>query len=277
MNRFTIMRRFFPILIFLLVPIVMVDGAVFLRKKGEGFVSSEYWRYQTARFWDDQGNRLPSNNVYKKDQFITFVEYGLTDNYTIWGQARYDWIRESIRSDTDGFEDFECGVIAKFKEKRGRLISLYLTGIIPGGKYDPAIRYGRSGLEGGVGAGSSFVLRKCGEEKYYAFWSLRAGFRGFFGFPSDQFRADVIAGHDLTKKFQIIAGSFLEYGIYNGKPKVGQNNIVFDSNYRLLKGFLLGRLKISEKLSIIAAYNRHLWGRNTGTGGGLYTGLWYEF
>lgn len=250
-----------------------LSGEAFVQKKGKSFLAVEYWTYRTSHFWDRSGVIKPAGQVFDKKEINTYFEHGMTDKDTIVVKALYDWIDESKKGKTIGFEDFEVAWKRALWRDDTQIVSSQLWLIIPSGPDNkPALRYGVFGTELDLLYGLTFKFKE-----NYGFLDLGAGYRWYFGYPSDQIRAHINLGFDLTKKWQLILSTYLEYGVFNGTPQVNESIIFNDPNYRLLKGYITLRYRLSKNTSLtLGAYN-HLWGQNTGTGGGYRGGVWIDF
>jgi hypothetical protein len=248
------------------------QASAFLKKQGEGFFAWEYWSYSTRRYWDKQGRHLLAHNHFQKRELNLYLEYGLTNCDTLVGKLLYDRIHQSAYGNTDGFEDPEVGWVRRLAKYEHSTLAGEILVIIPGGRFRSALRYGVWGVQFSLLWGTSFKFW----DKDMFFDSL-VGYRLFRGFPSDQVRAHAILGVDLTKQWQLILQSHLEYGIYNGKPVMNESVISLDPNYRLLKCSVRLRYRYSKQYSLTVGYYRHVWGRNTGSGGGFIGGLWVDF
>lgn len=108
-------------------------------------------------------------------------------------------------------------------------------------------------------------------------YDLRLGYRTYTGFPSDQLRTSAAVGWLLGTYCQLIASTELDYGFFNGRASRSRNNLAFNANYRLLKGQVECAFRLMRCLSGSIGAFRHLWGRNVGTGGGFFGGVWLDF
>ncbi len=261
-------------LLILLLPLQLFSGA-FVQEKGKSFLSLQFWTYNTRSYWDREGKKRNAHNHFVKREINTYYEYGLAKRWTLTAKVLYDWIWQSVDpKKTVGFVDPEFGLRhLLWSKKDRRFLSVEGTLIVPAGTDKKAVlRYGKFGFQGTVLYAGNFKIK----EKW-GFYVGEIGYRWYQGFPSDQIRANLGAGFDFTKKFQVIVAYFLEYGVFNGKKQVFSEVIQNDPNYRLLKGTLTLVYRLSEKTSLTAGYYRHVWGQNTGTGQGFYGGLWLRF
>lgn len=267
------MKNFKYLLLLALIAYGDLFSTAFMRKEGEFFVSTEYWTYQTSRYWNKEGRKLPAHNKFVKKQFNYYMEYGVTPKDTITGKAMYDWISQTAHPYERGFEDFELTWRHQLKKTDDYIYSGEMLIIVPAGPNNkPAIRYGRGAIQLSLLHGRTFKLF----EKY-GFMDMGLGYRLYQGFPSDQVRGFWAIGYDFLKSFQAITLLTAEIGVFNGKQQVDFNIITQDPNYRLLKLHFVGRWRWNENISSTIGYYRHIWGQNTGTGGGWIAGFWFEW
>jgi hypothetical protein len=150
-------------------------------------------------------------------------------------------------------------------------LTLQLIGIVPASDKKSSIRYGQPGAQISLLYSDIFCLKKWG------WYDLDIGYRHYQGFPSSQFLASAAIGYWIFSRFYLLASAQLDYGVWNGKANYNVNNVVFHPNYRLFKGQIEGVAEINAYASLVLGAFRHLWGMNTGTGGGYFGGAWFNF
>lgn len=251
-----------------------LHAGAWVREKGKGFTAIEFTTYETASYWTRAGHRKGSNNKFKKLEYTSYWEYGITRKDTLIGKIWYANITESVNPPTNGFEDFELGWRRHLRKRGNTIYAAQLTTIIPAGPQNkPALRYSCFAAQLDIMLGRSFKF--AGSD---GFFDAALGYRMYHGFPSDQVRAHTILGYDLSKKVQVIGALFLEYGVFNGTPKMfNDTQVLTDPNYRLFKMELYGRYRFNKKFSLIAGFYHFLWGQNVGTNGGFKSALWIDF
>ena len=265
----------------LLLPLFLPDSAsaaAFTRKAGTKFISSVISRYQTARMWDPDGHRKPSGNRFRKLEFDNYLEAGITDDDLLFAKVLYDRIDESLHGRTWGFYDPEFGWRHRFYQEGSKSAATQVTAIIPAGSAGkPALRYGRAGGELMLSFGQSLDNKSFPTLlKRPFFYDIGIGYRFFEGFPGNQLRGELTLGKTLSPRIELYLSSHLEYGLWDGSPLAAGSSVLQEANYRLLKLSLLMRARISKDASLIVGYTKHIWGRNTGTGGGPYIGCWMD-
>jgi len=81
----------------------------------------------------------------------------------------------------------------------------------------------------------------------------------------------------LRRGVWLIASNELEYGLNHGETDGILNNVTLNPNYRLYKGKIECVFKVFTHTYISLGAYKHFWGRNVGTGGGYYGGIWLVF
>ena len=134
-------------------------------------------------------------------------------------------------------------------------------------KDDLRLGYGRLGMEGGISYGLSGS---------WGFADVGAGYRHYFGYPSDQARGYMTGGLNLYKNLQLYGLLDAQIGLGNGKKKQVGQNIFLETDYKLVQIYVGPRLMLG-KTSLLLGYQKVIWGRNTGDGSGFFLGLWHAF
>lgn len=253
-----------------------LEAGAWVRKPCEWFFSWEGHTYQTAQAWDTHGRRMGSNDKLKKWELSLYGEYGLTCCDTLAGQVRYVGVEDTMYGQASGIDEMTVAWKHKWWECGEHVISTQGELIIPGGHsgVHPSLRYGRWGWQSEFLWSFGFDWWRCKR----GFFDFAGGYKNYFGYPSDQITGELRLGLDLFRCFSVIGWLQLDYGIFNGEVvREVEQGILSDANYRLLKGTLLGRYKINRCYELIFGYQKHLWGRKVGTGGGLYGSLWVLF
>jgi len=239
------------------------------REEGELFVAPQVYYYTADRYWDRHGNERSLKDTFKKWEFATYAEYGIDGKHTLTLRVPYQHL-ESGDSSTSGLADVEVGLIRKLKEEGRSVFSGYLLAVVPTGysiNDDLRLGYGRLGLEGGLLAGY-------GGDRY--FLEGGAGYRYYFGYPSDQIRG---YGRFGLKGDRWILMDTLEvhYGLNNGDRKRVGRNVTLEPYYRLVQNDLSFVYRLTDHLAVSFGFVKALWGRNTGNGKSFYGQVWFPF
>nr|WP_319392719.1 hypothetical protein [uncultured Desulfobacter sp.] len=244
------------------------------RSPGEIFFAPKVEYYETGHYWDRSGSLKRQDDKFKKLSIQPYVEYGLTGKDTLTGKCYFDFL-DNGDSSTKGFSDLEVGYRRNFYNESGRALSAGLTALIPMGYavYDtPSLGYGRFGVEASISAGYGWQL-----SERNGFAEAVARYRVYEGYPSDQVRGSLIFGQEVTGALQFILESELQWGLDNGDVLTFGDAKTVDGFYRLLKMTLHGRISITPDTSLVVSVFRHVWGENTGQGGGMAAAVWITF
>ncbi len=278
---FASLRTFssFAILLsFMLFPLHHAEGGAWLQPKGGLFASFITYYYSTTHYFDSHGSIKKRGGRFTKFEINPYFEYGVSDKDTAVLNIFYDWIDDERRNGTvsnDGFTDLELGWRRKVWSNDWNVVSSQFTLVVPLGydiEDDPRLGYGRYALEFALQYGHAFLLAD-----RYGFIDLYVGPRFYIGYPSDQFRIKLTAGYDITQKTQILAFGELHYGLGNGSLKRVGRNLTVTPDYKLLKVGLSGRYRITPHLSLVFTGYSHIWGEDTGAGGGFYGSIWLSY
>lgn len=276
------MIRRFPALFWLIFYLTIYPSFAYagawVQEKGKSFFSLQLYSYQTEDAFDSDGNKEKRGGIFRKTEINPYFEYGLTNKDTIVVNLYYDWLYDGApepSENNNGFADIELGWRRLLFKTDPHVVTFQALSIIPTGynlQDSPRLGYDSFGLEGSLSYGRYF--KWFGK---YGFLDTSLGLRKYFGYPSDQIRSSAYIGYDLLKPLQIIGSGELHYGLNNGSERQIASNIIAQPNYRLLKLTLMLRYRLTPKYSIVGGAYKHVWGQDTGAGGGVYGGLWINF
>lgn len=224
--------------------------------------------YGTHSFWNKDGRKLPTYNHFRQNSYLVYAEHSLSDRHAVTLQEGYTTVKEPLNGNSQGFDDLELGWKYLLNETIDSALSIFVIGIIPVGDHKSSLRYAQTGIQPSL---------------LYSFdvnawrYDLEFGYRYYHGFPSDQLRANIAVTNEINHSISIVASSKLAYGLFNGKSKHNQNNVVFHPNYRLLTAQLEIVFQILSQSSLSLGAYTHLWGQNIGAGGGCFCGSWIYF
>ena len=255
-----------------------VQAGAWGQQEGKFFLSMQAYFYSTDKYYDHEGNRHGRGGTFNKFEINPYMEYGITDRDTLVANLFLDVLTDDASGSertTWGPADMELGLQHKFYQGRHGVMGIQALLIVPTGydiDDDPRLGYGRFGGEVSLLYGKSFSFME-----RWGFVDLHLGIRDYFGYPSTQLRPALVAGYDVTQRWQVLAWMEMHYGLDNGTEKPVGPNILIQPNYRLLKLSLGARYRINTCLSVVAAGYQHAWGEDTGCGGGAYASLWYSY
>lgn len=237
--------------------------------KWDGYVC--YSRYSTNHFWNNSGKKLPTFNHFVSNSYVFYSEYALNTNNSFFVHGGYARVFEKLNGNTSAFKDTEIGWKHVLYENYG-IWTAQVMAIVPSGKRKSSVRYGQAGGEFDLLYSHDFCL-----------WDKRGwldcqlGYRFYSNFPSDLVVASTSFGYFFLPWLQMIASTQLDYGLDHGKIHFNQNNVVFNPNYRLLEIQLEVTAKLLPHVSASLGATKHVWGRNTGIGGGFFGAIWLDY
>lgn len=244
------------------------------RRPGEIFFAPKIEYYEAGHYWDRSGSLEGLGENFKKLSIQPYAEYGLTGKDTLTAKCYFDFL-DNGDSSTKGFSDLELGYRRSLYNRSGRALSAGIMALIPMGYeiYDsPSLGYGRFALETSLSAG--YGWRLSGRN---GFAEAVARYRVYEDYPSDQVRGSLVFGQEVTDALQFILESELQWGLDNGEILTFNGSKTLDPFYRLFKMTLHGRIAMTRETSLVVSVFRHVWGENTGRGGGMAVAVWMTF
>lgn len=237
-----------------------------IKDSGTFSFSFSYETYRTSHFWNTNGHRLPSYNLFQGRGYRIYTEYGITAKDTIGVEGAWDKITEAVNGHAMGFNDILLNWKHVLYNNCGSQIAVQMIAIIPPTtEYKPGLRYGKFGAEVGI-----FYIRDRYLQNLHLWYDFKAGYRYYLGFPTDQIRSHLRFCCLWDSHIQVNTGLFLEYGIFNGKSQIMSNLIAYFPNYRLLTVEIQAALRFFKYAYASIGYRQHAWGNNVGTNGGFF-------
>ncbi len=224
--------------------------------------------YNTRHFWNKHSEKKHSFNHFKETELQLYTELSLCSGAILSALGSYASIQDRLNGNTYGFGDVEASCTLQAWGNSSSPWWINLTTIIPAGNEKEDLRYGRWGLEFDLFYSNATNLGPL------PFWYyIGVGYRGYFGFPSDQIKAIINTATALTPDIFVYCIGNVEWGLFNGRRQEHFNQILFNPNYRLaaVEIGIVGYL--SDNWYVDVGYFHHVWGANVGTGGGFNGGL----
>ena len=205
-----------------------------------------------------------------------YIEYGITDRFTLINALYYKNLEKEDGSDTTrarGLGDIDLALKGKLFEGKWGITSSQLLVKIPGiySMDDPLpLGNGQFDLEERLLYGRSlwpYIPGYC---------NFELGYRWRFGDPSDELRYLVEFGMDFSKKFY---GRVKLDGILsmdNGSKYAISNNPSATNSFDLGKLEIALGYKITEKWGLELCYTPEIYGRNTTAGATYAIGITYQ-
>lgn len=244
-----------------------------IKDAGEFSSAFTFEVYDTSHFWNEHGQTRKAYANFHRHEYLSYSEHGVTAKDTVGLQASFDRIEEDLNGNTYGLGDFEITWKHLAYSLCQHHIATQVTALIPvKTEFTPALSYGRYGAEFALFYYSDFNVYRC-----IGWYDLKAGYRYYQGFPSDQIRSHIRVGFALGSYLQLLAGTFLEYGLFNGHSQMCENIFSLHPNYRLWKAEFQAAFCLSNRYYLSLGYVQHLWGENVGSGGGPFASAAISF
>ena len=250
------------------------------QEQGKGLLVNNFTYYQAETFWDKSGKLRDSGGQFVKREINPYFEYGVYKGWTVSFNGYYHFLTQTARNsgrqwDANGVQDLEFGVQRQIYNEGGFASAVKGTLIVPTG-YGlgtiPPLGYDRLGAQGDLLLG--YGWQALNGRNFFV--DLQAGYRAYQDYPSPQVRSLLTFGADLNKIFQLLVQGEIQYGLDNQARKQA-DTIALSAYYRLLKQTTQIRVRLDDKHSFAVGYAWHVWGENTGTGGGPVASYWYAF
>ncbi|MFA6915115.1 MAG: hypothetical protein WC222_01845 [Parachlamydiales bacterium] len=244
----------------------------FLGAPGQVEIVPSVSYYSAHSFWNSKGRRLPAYENFRKENAQLYLEYAVNQHNSLWVQGKYERVHEALNHEGQAFGDPELGWKHQFYLCRDTALTGQITAILPYNRQKPSIRYGCAGAEATIIYSSLFNFW------YSSGWyDLSAGYRYYFGSPSDIIRGEAAIGYLLLPNLVILAEGKLDYGMNAKRKSFKDNYLAYNRGYRLAQGQAELRWEVFSQSWIILGIFQNIWGRNVGTGGGGYGGAWITF
>jgi len=225
-------------------------------------LSLSYEQYQTNSFWNRSGARQNAFEHFVARSAHLYTDYWLTASDLVFASGSWTQIDEWLNGTKSGIEEVSCGWQRLIYQSPRCILHGSVTAIIPGGRYEPALRYGRWGVEPSFSYTHSSPID-------VLFWTAELGYRFYLGFPSDQLRARLFVHYVPLSQLVFSIYSATEYGLFTGKKQSHQSFIRYNPNYRLLEAGASLAYFPSDYWRVTATFYQHLWGENVGAGYGF--------
>lgn len=161
---------------------MQANAGAWVFEKGKGYSKVGYTVYDADDFFGDQ----PDFGEFEGDNVSYYGEYGLGNNWGVFGSVLYQGIgqstAQSFRTENDGFGDVDLGVKYQWRVQPFVLTTSFLVKLPYLYDEDDALPLGngQEDYEAKVLIGKS--LNK------YGYFGLEVGYRLRSGSPSDEFR-----------------------------------------------------------------------------------------
>ena len=235
--------------------------------------------FQTSSQFDANGatQHFGGDGKFRQFNLNPYFEYGLTQRNTLVMNANAPFLKFSndFGSETSaGIGDMEVALKRRFNNVESAwALSGQITVSFPayGADRNPAPGNHQEDVETRFLLGRGLMIAH-----HKMFWDAETAYRYRSGAPTDQIRADITGGFDITPRFMAMAQFFAIKGLRNG-DLFSTTNPNAQSDFDLYKSQLSLVAKVSHTLRLQAGWCDAFSGRNTGRGHTAILAVWKTF
>lgn len=250
-------------------------AAAWTQPEGGGQVINTFTYYVATNQFDEDGDAEDLRR-FTKLEYSPYIEYGLTDSFTVGAQPFFQLARQNQSGDRPenlGIGDID--IFARQRVWRSERTVLSVQGLIsPPGTSDanenPSLGRAQLDLEGRVLVGTALEL--AGVPTFY---NAEAALRKRFEDPADELRLDVTAGVRPAPRWMLLVQSFNTIGL--GNPSGEGEEQTSGTDFDRFKLQLSVVRALTDRLSLQVGGFREYAGRNTGLGNAGFVALWIDF
>jgi hypothetical protein len=237
--------------------------------KGRGQVISTFTWQGAARGFDRQGNARV-DLLFQKYENALFMEYGLTDSWTVIARPAIQNVNLRFDSTVDaanGLGATELSIRRFLAQKKSWVLSMQAGGFVPGSVengFDKPL--GQKGLDWEVRALAGRSLLVMGRP---GFLDIQAAFRERSFGSGNEIRLDSTLGIDLSRRLQLLGQANIVIGLPSSRPSIRTVDSI--KTQAGLVWFYRPRRGLQVSLSST------FMGRNVERDTGLTIGFWRRF
>lgn len=265
----------FFLLALILLPSV-ADAGAWVQPSGHGqliHTSSLYW---TGESFDAHGARQ-ENPGFRKFETNPYFEYGLNEKWTLGTSVFLHYLYQEEAAYGEAYSNYGAGnseAFARYQilQENGFVLAAQPLVALPAHyRQKEAPTAGRPNWDGELAllAGYGFTWR--GLDHYV---DAKAAYRHRLGVLQDQWRFSATLGLGLTSSLQLIPELNWTQRLREGE---GAISVAGQNDYDLLKAQLSLVWKVNERHALQLGGFRHMAGKDTGAGGGLFIALWTQW
>ncbi|HQT37998.1 MAG TPA: hypothetical protein PK231_01145 [Acidocella sp.] len=264
------MRRLILAAGLLLTGVVQAHAGAWTQSAGNGIMIGTFSYYQVGVQGYNQFGRATGRGTYTQEEFAPYVEYGLTNDWTIGAQPRVQAVTQSGLPGTGhSFGLVQLNLFARYQLYRDDKNAWSVQGQIgipgtatvrvpqlamPGGEYEARLLYGRN-----------FTLGS----NIHGYFDAEAAYRLESDGYADQFRGDITVGVMPFKNWQVLAQSFNTVSIGHAVPG--------ESDYNLYRVELSAVYNVTRALAVQLGAWHDAGGHNIALGNAGIVALWWRF
>jgi hypothetical protein len=284
-------------------------ASAWLQAKGMGQIINTTSLYLSNSYYDHQGDKQDSGVNFRKGEFSTFAEYGMTDDWTLGGNlSLQDWNFKKKTDLSQTIFDFrQCGLASQnnVENEHVSIVEMELFARKKLWQQDnfilsiqPLIKSPCMVISGG---GPQFVNNTADVELRtlagYGFkWDnddMRIPFAGqqhFVDFElayrkrggqfADQLKLDSTLGLRASKKVLFLAQIFstISVGDEPVRGVIGNNQLYLEKDsFYSVKAQISGITKLKDNRAVQISLFSEVLGKNSGQGNGVSFSIWYGF
>jgi len=268
---------YFCLLLGTILPLQQSQAGAWSQPKGDGLAIMTYRFYGTDSSFNMRGDRVnyADGGYFAKHQMNLYVEYGLLDRLTFIGNFFYDFVSSDNNFTQDGNNGFpyqELGLRYQFYDVPAMSFQALVSIPTSSNEATPALSNNQFDYEFAYYLGGNYSIFG-----YDAFWDLGVGYRVRTGAPSDEFRWYATTGVILSEDWEVFLQAEGIHGLGGDRPQFIGNNVLLTTDFQLIKLRMSVVYHIDENWSLQAGPVVHIWGNNTGAGGGAEAAVWYDW
>jgi protein XagA len=253
----------------LLLPHTSFAGA-WAQKENEGLALGTYRFYSTDQEFESNGHvrDFQNNGEFRKHEWNFYLEYGITSKLTAVGnfflqELEFENNTNGLDSNL-GFPNQELGLRYQFASLPAQSVQILVS--FPGTYSEtttPLLGNNQVDIEPFYFVGNGFEM-----SGRHGFWELGFGPKFRMQAPSDQLRWLATLGMSWSKSWETILQFEGTHGIGNDQRQTVGNNITVTTDYTLIKATGSLMYHIDNHWTVSAGPTFHVYGENTGAGGG---------
>jgi hypothetical protein len=256
-----------------------LHGAAWTQEAGHGQVIVNFSLLDTSHWFDASGrlHAFGNGGSFRQFEINPYLEYGLTSKTTLVLNTFVPFMKYSNdfgSSSSGGLGDTEIGIRRRLSGESRTVVSVQVGAQFPlySATRTPPPGNHQVDLESGimVGRGGTVAAR-------HVFVSAGAAYRRRNGAPADQFRSDVTAGMDFSRRFTGMVQYFGITGMRNGTPFETGGNPNVQSDFDLYKAQFSIVTRLQARTRFQVGWVEAVKGRDTGAGGALLAAVWRDF
>jgi hypothetical protein len=255
-----------------------VDASAWTRARGQ-YLFVIPVEYSDARKQFDVNGEKVDRLRFQQVQIGPYLEYGLTDSFTIGAQPNYRWVRQEIALGEDAHNSglADVNVFARYrlwsKDAAAFSVQALVKAPIEADETEAApLGFDQADVEGSLLYGNSHETTSG-----RIFYNLDIGYRKRFKSPSDEMHGSGYIGWSPRgDRWSFVLASSNTFGLSNEKDKLFEA-LTARPDYRRNQAQLSASFRLSETASIVGGGFTTFSGREVGVAHGAFISLVFSF